>query len=96
MHISNPAIPLDSIVVVVGANGYMAVETCEKLLQVGYRVRGTVRDVERHQAWMHTLFDKEWPGRFELVQVADFEADGAFDAAFKGTYSRRRTPCASD
>ncbi|KAF5686537.1 aldehyde reductase II [Fusarium circinatum] len=84
MRISNSAIPIGSIVVVVGANGYMAVETCEKLLQAGFSVRGTVRDVEKSQQWMHNLFDTKWPHMFELVHVPDFEAEGAFDEAFKG------------
>ncbi|KAK7928939.1 hypothetical protein PG985_005937 [Apiospora marii] len=84
MRIANRAIPLDSTVVVIGANGYMAVETCEKLQQAGYRVRGTVRSVERHRGWMHALFDNEWPGKFELVEVQDFQAKGAFDEAFTG------------
>jgi uncharacterized protein YbjT (DUF2867 family) len=84
MQTIDRAIPANSVVVVVGANGYMAVETCEKLLQAGYRVRGTVRDVGRHHAWMHKLFDEKWPGMFQLVQVADFETEGAFDKAFEG------------
>ncbi|KAK4891346.1 hypothetical protein LTR27_010000 [Elasticomyces elasticus] len=81
MKISHPAIPFGSTVVVIGANGYIALETCQKLLDVGYRVRGTVRDVERDRDWMHALFDT---AMFELVQVPDFEADTAFDAAFEG------------
>ncbi|KAF5606157.1 aldehyde reductase II [Fusarium subglutinans] len=84
MRISNSAIPIGSIVVVVGANGYMAVENCEKLLQAGFSVRGTVRDVEKNQQWMHNLFNTKWPHMFELVHVPDFEAEGAFDEAFKG------------
>lgn len=84
MYIADRAIPLDSTVVVVGANGHIAVETCHKLLEAGYRVRGMVRDVEKHRGWMSRLFDEKWPGKFELVQVADFEAEGAFDEAFKG------------
>ncbi|KAH6649046.1 putative aldehyde reductase 2 [Truncatella angustata] len=84
MRIADRAIPSDSTVVVVGANGYMAVETCEKLLQAGYRVCGTVRDVERHRNWMHALFDENWPDRFELVQVQDFQDTDAFDNAFQG------------
>lgn len=83
MKITDPAIPFDSVVVVIGANGYMAVETCEKLLQAGYRVRGTVRDIQKNR-WMTELFEKQWPSKFELTKVEDFTADGAFDAAFKG------------
>lgn len=84
MRITNPSIPFGYVVAVVGANGYMAIETCEKLLEAGYRVRGTVRDVERHREWMHKLFDERWPGRLEVVEVSDFQAPGAFDKAFEG------------
>ncbi|KAI5926446.1 NAD(P)-binding protein [Camillea tinctor] len=83
MKITSPAIPFDSVVVVIGANGYIGVETCEKVLQAGFRARGTVRDVQKNQ-WMHKLFDERWPGKFELVRVEDFEVDGAFDEAFRG------------
>ncbi|KAI1500978.1 hypothetical protein F5X99DRAFT_384015 [Biscogniauxia marginata] len=83
MKIKNPAIPFDSVVVVIGANGYIGVESCEKLLQAGYCVRDTVRDIQKSQ-WMRKLFDEKWPRKFELVGVEDFEADGAFDEAFRG------------
>lgn len=86
MKITNPAIPFDSVVVVIGANGYMGLETCEKLLQAGFRVRGTVRNVAKY-LWMIELFDKKWPGKFQLTKVEDFEAEGAFDVAFKGRIS---------
>jgi uncharacterized protein YbjT (DUF2867 family) len=84
MYINDPAIPFDSTVVVIGANGFIAAETCEKLLQAGYKVRGTVRDIDKHSRWMHNLFDEKWSGKFELIQVADFEETGSFDEAFKG------------
>ncbi|KAI0551403.1 putative aldehyde reductase 2 [Xylaria curta] len=83
MKISKPAIPLGSVVVVIGANGYIGAEVCQKLLEVGYRVRGTVRDIG-HCNWMHQIINKDLPEQFELVRVQNFEADGAFDHAFKG------------
>jgi nucleoside-diphosphate-sugar epimerase len=92
MKISDPAIPFGSTVVVIGANGYIALETCMKLLEAGFRVRGTVRDVQTHRAWMHKLFDTTWPSMFELVQVPDFEADKAFDVAFQGPYPSKIYP----
>jgi NAD(P)-dependent dehydrogenase (short-subunit alcohol dehydrogenase family) len=49
MKISDPAIPFGSIVVVIGANGYIALETCVKLLEAGFRVRGTVQNVQQHR-----------------------------------------------
>lgn len=48
MLVSDPAIPFGSTVVVVGANGCMALEVIDKVLLTGYRVRGTVRDVTKH------------------------------------------------
>lgn len=83
MQISNPALPQGSLVVVIGANGHIAAETCEKLLQVGYRVRGTVRDLARPK-WMQQLFNPKYPNMFELVRVVDFGKEGAFDQAFEG------------
>lgn len=85
MNVPHPAIPLGSTVVVIGANGYIGLETCEKLLGAGFRVRGTVEDLKRHGTWMHALFDAKWPLMFELVQVVDFKADKAFDVAFRGS-----------
>ena len=84
MLLHDLAIPIDSVVVVIGANGFIGLETCEKLLQAGYKVRGTVRSVEKYSTCMHDLFDLKWRGKFELVQVVDFEEEGAFDEAFKG------------
>ncbi|KAJ5352456.1 hypothetical protein N7452_001430 [Penicillium brevicompactum] len=84
MLLHDLAIPIDSVVVVIGANGFIGLETCEKLLQAGYKVRGTVRSVEKYSSFMHDFFDLKWPGKFELVQVVDFEEEGAFDEAFKG------------
>jgi len=84
MKINDPAIPFGSTMVVIGANGFIGIETCAKFLQAGYRVRGTVRNVEKHHGWMHKLFDETWPGKFELVSVKDFEAIDAFDQAFEG------------
>ncbi|KAI1755703.1 putative aldehyde reductase 2 [Xylaria castorea] len=86
MKISSPTIPPGSVVVVIGANGYIGyigLEVCQKLLETGYRVRGTVRDIERCN-WMHRIFDKNWPGQFELVRFQNFATDGAFDQAFEG------------
>lgn len=84
MHIKDPAIPFDSVIVVIGANGFIALETCEKLLQAGFKVRGTVRDVDEHSKWMHSLFDGKWPGKFDLIEVSNFDETGVFDDAFRG------------
>lgn len=91
MKITNPSIPFGSDIVVIGANGFMGVETCYQVLEAGFRVRGTVRDIEKN-SWMYDIFNKIWPGKFSLVKVEDFTADGSFDEAFKGTSSLASHP----
>ncbi|KAJ2992057.1 hypothetical protein NUW58_g2304 [Xylaria curta] len=81
---THPIIPLDSIVLITGANGLIASWAAEKLLKYGYRVRGTVRSVSRC-SWMEPFFANRYgPGRFELIEVSDFSAPGAWDSAVKG------------
>lgn len=49
-------IPLVSVVVAIGANGFIGLETCEQLLQTGFKVRGPVRDKTKNEAWLLGLF----------------------------------------
>jgi nucleoside-diphosphate-sugar epimerase len=78
------AVPKDSLVVVSGANGYIASNVCDQFLIAGYRVRGTVRSVYR-ASWLQSFFDSKYgPGRFTLCEVPDMAAPGAFDVAIKG------------
>ncbi|KAL4934392.1 uncharacterized protein BDV17DRAFT_286106 [Aspergillus undulatus] len=77
MRIENPAIPLNSIVVVLGANGYLA------LLEAGYRVRETVHDIT-HNVWAHDLFDAKFPGEIESFRIVNFMGEEAFGDAFQG------------
>ncbi|KAI1493638.1 hypothetical protein F5X96DRAFT_151925 [Biscogniauxia mediterranea] len=82
--ISNPTIPLGSVVLVTGANGLIASHVVDQLLAAGYRVRGTVRDLSRC-SWLEPFFaNRHGEGRLELVEVSDFAAAGAWDAAVKG------------
>ncbi|KAI0597455.1 NAD dependent epimerase/dehydratase [Biscogniauxia sp. FL1348] len=74
-------------VLVTGANGYIAGQVILALLSSGYAVRGTVRSLSRSKR----LLDSDSPfhahaasGRFELVEVPDITAAGAFDAALSG------------
>lgn len=85
MTFSEPrAIPLGSLVLVTGANGYIASNIVDQLLTAGYRVRGTVRSVER-AGWMKGFFDTKFgSGQFELIQVADMAVSGAYDEVIKG------------
>jgi nucleoside-diphosphate-sugar epimerase len=76
---NNPAIPRDALVLLTGANGFIASHIADQLLLTGYSVRGTVRDVSRC-SWLDDFFrQRHGSGRFELVQVADFTANNCFD-----------------
>ncbi|KAI0384951.1 NAD(P)-binding protein [Hypomontagnella monticulosa] len=80
----DPTIPLGSTILVTGANGLIASHVVDQFLATGYNVRGTVRDPKRC-AWLKPLFASRHPSRqFEVVQVSDFGAPGAWDAAVKG------------
>ncbi|KAK1055258.1 hypothetical protein LTR74_015797 [Friedmanniomyces endolithicus] len=72
-----------SIVLVTGANGYIASHVINQLLHAGYKVRGTVRSPSKAE-WMHKLLDPQHgPDAFETVVVPDMVAGNAFDAAVK-------------
>ena len=82
--ITNPTIPLDSLVLVTAANGLVASHVADQFLAAGYRVRGTVRNSSKN-AWMTSLFDaRHGPNRFELVEVPDVYAPGVWTEVVKG------------
>ncbi|KAJ6513733.1 NAD-P-binding protein [Mycena vitilis] len=73
-----------SLVLVTGANGFIASHVVDQLLAKGYNVRGTSRSADKSK-WLYEVFDKKYgPGRFEGISVPDMVADGAFDEAVKG------------
>ncbi|GAP86657.1 putative aldehyde reductase II [Rosellinia necatrix] len=79
-----PRIPLGSTILVTGVNGLIASWVADRLLRAGYRVRGTVRSVARC-SWMEPFFSNRYgPSRFELVEVSDFGAPGAWDLPVRG------------
>jgi len=79
-------IPKGSLVLVTGATGYVAGHVILNLLQRGYRVRGTVRDIEQASWLKDDLFPTySQSGAFEIVEVPDLAPLGAFDEAVKGT-----------
>ncbi|KAM5341295.1 hypothetical protein ACJ41O_014326 [Fusarium nematophilum] len=82
--LNNPAVPKGSIVLVTGANGLLGSHIAKQFLEYGYRVRGTVRDPAKN-SWLVDVFDKSYgKGKFELFQLSDMTAEGAFDGAVKG------------
>jgi nucleoside-diphosphate-sugar epimerase len=70
------------IVLVTGANGYIAGPVIEAFLKAGYAVRGTARSKSSADPLLRALssYDKD----LEIVEVPDIVASGAFDAAVKG------------
>ena len=73
-----------SLVLVTGANGYIGSHIVDQLLQLGYRVRGTVRTEAKGQ-WLREYADKKYgQGKLDLVVVPDMGVKGAFDQAVKG------------
>lgn len=74
-----PAIPVGSLILVTGANGFIGSHITDQLIQAGYRVRGSTRDTTK-VAWMKEMFGNQ----FEAVVVKDMADDGAFDEACKG------------
>ncbi|KAM7213984.1 NAD(P)-binding protein [Rhypophila decipiens] len=74
-----------SLVLVTGATGFVATHVIKTFLQRGYRVRGTVRNLEK-ASWLLTGLFKTYAdqGFLELVVVPNLAAEHAFDEAVKG------------
>jgi uncharacterized protein YbjT (DUF2867 family) len=84
--IQNPALPVGALILVTGANGFIASHIVDQFLLLGYRVRGTVRDAQKH-SWLTTLFDKKYgKENFELVEVKELDAPGALDQILQGDF----------
>lgn len=79
------AIPAGSWVLVTGASGFLASHITSQFLKRGFRVRGTVRDVNK-SSWLVEGPFKSYAedGIFELVAVPDLGVAGAYDEAIKG------------
>jgi hypothetical protein len=77
-------LPKGSLILVTGANGFVASHVVDRLLEDGFNVRGSVRS-EAKGKWLHQVFGSKYgKGRFETIIVPDMQANGAFDAAVKG------------
>ena len=69
---------------VTGANGFIASHIVDQLLQLDYKVRGTVRTQEKGK-WVQSYFDDKYgKGKFELAVVPDMGVKDAFHDAVKG------------
>ncbi|KAL6690475.1 hypothetical protein J3F84DRAFT_353374 [Trichoderma pleuroticola] len=80
---SEYAIPPGGLVLVTGANGYIASHVVDVLLELGYNVRGTVR---QEKPWLDRFFEERYgKGRYESIVVPAMEEEDAFASAAKGT-----------
>lgn len=78
-------IPKGSWILVTGASGFVASHVVKEFLKRGYKVRGTVRDLNKYSWLVQDLFKTDADkGNFESVQVPDLAAPHAFDEAVKG------------
>jgi nucleoside-diphosphate-sugar epimerase len=64
-----PAVYPPSKVLVSGANGFVGIWVVRKLLQRGYRVRGTVRSLDKGDDLKKAF--EAYKDRFEIVVVED-------------------------
>lgn len=84
-------LPKGSLVLVTGCNGYIASQIVDHLLQLGYRVRGTVREPKQ---WLKDYFtDKYGEGKFETATVPKIDVVDAFKNSIKGVDGIIHTVC---
>ncbi|KAJ5195729.1 hypothetical protein N7449_006208 [Penicillium cf. viridicatum] len=70
-----------SLILVTGANGYIASHVVNQLLQLGYNVRGTIR---AEKPWLEQFFAKKYgEGRFETMLLPAFTKD-ALEPVLRG------------
>lgn len=82
MSKSQRRLPVGSLILVTGANGYIGSHIANILLQEGYNVRGTVRD---RKPWLDALFqDKYGAGKFESVVIPDLGVQEDLERALDG------------
>lgn len=80
-----PAFPPGSWVLVTGVTGHIASHVTSQLLQRGYKVRGTVRDLTSASWLVDDLFKSAAvAGNFELTLVSHFGDPDAFKDAVRG------------
>src|ERR1051326_1506143 len=79
-----PSSPSSTTVLVTGAGGFIAMHCMLQLLEQGYHVRGTLRNMSREAGLRKTLAEHVDAGqRLEFV-TADLLADEGWDAAVGG------------
>lgn len=78
-------LPQGSLILVTGASGYIGARVTEQLLQRGYKVRGTVRDIAKVQWLLTDSFPKETAnGSLELVVLNNINDKDQIQTAVQG------------
>ena len=78
-------IPPGSWILVTGVNGFLGSHTAKQFLERGYKVRGSVRNLEQSSWLVQDVFKLYVDcGDFELIAVPDLAIEHAFDGAMKG------------
>lgn len=82
MNCDKYAIPIGSVVLVTGANGYIASHVINILLQLGYKVRGTVRT---EKPWLDQYFKERYgDDAYESVIVPALDDRDMMKGAING------------
>lgn len=73
-----------SRILVTGVSGFIGSHVADQLLARGYSVTGTTRDASKI-AWIQQLFDNKYgTGKFNIVEIADFNKTAVFDTVLEG------------
>jgi uncharacterized protein YbjT (DUF2867 family) len=72
------------LILVTGANGFVAAHVIIALLDGGYQVRGTVRSEKSAETVRKTF--SSYSDKFSVVVTPDISAKNAFDEAVKGIH----------
>lgn len=89
-----PEVPAGSLILLTGVNGHVASCTALRLLEKGYRVRGTVRTLNSATIVQTAL--ARYSDRLQIVEVGlDIGKPGVFYAALKDVDAVIHTPSPS-
>ena len=73
------ALPRGSLILLTGANGYIGSNVADCLLQLGFKVRGTVRSPK---PWLDQLFQEKYGvDAFESILVPSLEDEAVVGSA---------------
>ncbi|KIH93809.1 cinnamoyl-CoA reductase [Sporothrix brasiliensis 5110] len=76
------ALPVGSLILVTGANGYIGSHVADVLLGLKYRVRGTARE---DKPWLNELFETKYgKGAFESFVLRDMQDESDWELAMRG------------